>query len=173
VSQAGLALTTFIRTNYNSNHGRGAIGYTPAQLSLISPTNEAVFAPGTDIPLQVTPNAFAPPARVDYFANGLFYSQWYYAEVELNAAGTLFPGVRFDGNQWFIGPSTVPDIDGASARSIEVWALEPAPLGTSEILVSSGILNYSASFAAGYGTDSATGAFMPGWFGNPRLYRAT
>jgi hypothetical protein len=41
------------------------------QLNLVSPTNGAVFPPGTDILLQATPNAYTSLGRVDYFANGL------------------------------------------------------------------------------------------------------
>ncbi len=85
---------------------------------------------------------------VNQGALGDFSAQWPYPGLETNAAGTAFPGVSFNGNQWFVGPDTLPDIEGASDRSIEVWAVEAAPLGTSEILVSSGALLYDSSFAA-------------------------
>ena len=104
---------------------------------------------------------------VNQGALGDFSAQWPYPGLETNAAGTAFPGVSFNGNQWFVGPDTLPDIEGASDRSIEVWALEAAPLGTSEILVSSGALLYDSSFAASYGTDLAKGAFMQAWGANP------
>ena len=39
---------------------------------------------------------------------------------------TAVPGVFFGGAAAYTGPRTVPDLDGASDRSIEVWALNPA-----------------------------------------------
>ena len=58
-----------------STNGTGielvAVHELASGFSLISPTNGAVFYPGTDILLQATPNAYTPLARVDYFANGL------------------------------------------------------------------------------------------------------
>jgi hypothetical protein len=85
--------------------------------------------------------------------------------MEGNAAGTAFPGVHFTGGELFFGPNTVPDIDGSSDRSIEVWALHPAPLGTSEVLVSSGASD--SSFSACYGADPTNGAFMQVICGSP------
>jgi hypothetical protein len=90
----------------------------------------------------------------------------YWATLEYNAAGTAFPGVFFSGYNYFVGPGTVPDIDGSSDRSVEVWALAGVPLGASETLVSSGSLAYDWSFSACYGADLIAGAFMQG-FGDP------
>jgi hypothetical protein len=58
-----------------STNGTGielvAVHELSSRLSLTSPTNGAAFSPGTNICLQVTPNAYVPLSRVDYFANGL------------------------------------------------------------------------------------------------------
>ncbi len=44
-----------------------------------------------------------------------------------NVAGTGIPGVFFDGvDDAYLGPNSVADIDGASDRSIEVWAYNPS-----------------------------------------------
>src|SRR5882724_12442455 len=45
-----------------------------------------------------------------------------------NVAGTGFAGVLFGGttNDAYLGPNSVPDIDGGSDRSIEVWAYNPS-----------------------------------------------
>jgi hypothetical protein len=104
---------------------------------------------------------------VNQGALGDFGGQWPYPTLETNAAATGLPGVWFNGYRSSSGPSTVPDIDGSSDRSIEVWALEPAPLGTSGVLVSSGGLGYGASFSAAYGTAPASGAFAQGPYGDP------
>ena len=98
---------------------------------------------------------------------GDFSCWWPYPTLELNAAGTTFPGIHFDGSQRFDGPGTEPDIDGSSDRSIEVWALEPAPLGSIETLVSWGIAGHSAGFSACYGASWSYGAFMDGPYADP------
>ena len=48
---------------------------------------------------------------------------------------TAVPGVFFNGAAAYTGPRTVPDLDGASDRTIEVWALNPA-IADEETLVS-------------------------------------
>src|ERR1017187_7769114 len=90
----------------------------------------------------------------------------YPSALEYNVAGTAIPGVTFNGGGYFIDAGTEPDIDGSSDRSVEVWALEPEPLGASEALVSSGSLGYDCSFSACYGADLTAGAFMQG-LGDP------
>lgn len=48
-----------------------------------------------------------------------------------SVASTGIPGVLFDGsNDSYTGPQTIADIHGASDRTIEVWAYQPAASGT-------------------------------------------
>jgi hypothetical protein len=55
-----------------------------------------------------------------------------------NVSGTGVPGMSFNGTTAaFNGPNTVPDLDGASDRSIEVWAYNPS-LAAEETTVSWG-----------------------------------
>jgi hypothetical protein len=93
------------------------------------------------------------------------YAQ-YASALEYNVAGTAFPGVALTGAGVFVGPRTLPDIDGSSDRSVEVWALEPEFIVSSVTLFSSGYLDYNSSFSAAYGPDLTNGAFMQG-YGDP------
>jgi hypothetical protein len=44
-----------------------------------------------------------------------------------DVAGSGIPGVLFNGSSdFYLGPVTVPDLEGASDRSVEVWALNPS-----------------------------------------------
>jgi len=53
-----------------------------------------------------------------------------------NTAGSGVPGVYFDGQSaCYVGPITVPALEGHSARSVAVWALNP-DIGREETLVS-------------------------------------
>ena len=54
-----------------------------------------------------------------------------------NVYGTGVPGVLFDGASAFEGPLSVTNIDGASDRSIEVWAFNPS-VADEESMVSLG-----------------------------------
>src|SRR5437016_4053053 len=58
--------------------------------------------------------------------------------LDLNVAGTGLPGVLFNGTtDAYQGPNSAPDLDGASDRSIEVWAYNPS-LVAEETMVSWG-----------------------------------
>jgi signal transduction histidine kinase len=77
-----------------------------------------------------------------------------------NVAGSGVPGVYFDGQSaCYIGPLTVPALEGHSARSVAVWALNP-DVGQEETLVSWGHRNgfTGGNFAVGYGFDTRWGA---------------
>ena len=52
-----------------------------------------------------------------------------------DVANTAVPGVFFNGAAAYTGPRTVPDLEGASDRSVEVWAFNPV-VGDEETLVS-------------------------------------
>jgi Bacterial Ig domain/Domain of unknown function (DUF362)/Concanavalin A-like lectin/glucanases superfamily len=83
--------------------------------------------------------------------------------LDPNVAGTGIPGVDYEGSTIFIGPPTVPDLEGASPRSVEVWTLVPSPY-TTEPLLFYGSLPDSAGFCVGYGYDPGYGAFQSGYY---------
>ena len=67
--------------------------------------------------------------------------------------------VTFDGSTWFTGPASVPGIEGAGTRSIEVWAYNPSMPGEETILSwahRGGPEGSNMSF--NYGNDSRWGA---------------
>jgi hypothetical protein len=80
--------------------------------------------------------------------------------LEPEVAGTATPGIRFSGSSWFVGPATVPDLEGVSDRSVEVWAYQPAPLSGNATLVSFSGLGGDAYWSLCYGSDLMTGAFV-------------
>jgi len=67
--------------------------------------------------------------------------------------------VTFDGSSWFTGPASIPGIEGAGTRSIEVWAYNPS-IAAEETTVSwahrGGPEGSNMSF--NYGNDSRWGA---------------
>jgi hypothetical protein len=67
--------------------------------------------------------------------------------------------VTFDGGSWFTGPVSVPGIEGAGTRSIEVWAYNPAMPGEETLLswAHRGGPNGS-NMSFNYGNDSRWGA---------------
>jgi len=90
-----------------------------------------------------------------------------------NVASTGVPGVSFDGSAFYTGSNSVADLDGASDRSIEVWAYNPA-LADEETMVSWGHRGFvdqdmafnfgsNASFGAAthWGDDVGWGATLP------------
>jgi hypothetical protein len=88
-----------------------------------------------------------------------------------SVGGTGIGGVEFDGStDAFSGPATTADIDGASDRSIEVWAFNPS-LVAEETLVGFGHRGGPAgsNLAFNYGSSSAYGgaahwdAYDMGW----------
>ncbi len=67
--------------------------------------------------------------------------------------------VTFDGSSWFTGPASIPGIEGAGTRSIEVWAYNPAMPGEETLLSwahRGGPEGTNMSF--NYGNDSRWGA---------------
>ena len=77
-----------------------------------------------------------------------------------SVAGSDVPGVYFDGvNGWYVGPQTVPALEGHRARSVAVWAFNPE-IAQEETLVSWGYRNgiTGGNFAVGYGSDTRWGA---------------
>jgi hypothetical protein len=77
-----------------------------------------------------------------------------------NVAGTGFAGVLFGGvtNDAYLGPNSVPDIDGGSDRSIEVWAYNPS-IVDEETTVSWGHRGTTRSdMAFNFGSDATWGA---------------
>jgi hypothetical protein len=91
-----------------------------------------------------------------------------------NVAGSGLAGVEFAGTDAFLGPATTSDLDGASDRSIEVWAFNPS-IAAEETLVawshrggpngSNLSFNYGANGT--YGAVGHWGAFDVGWSGTP------
>src|SRR5688572_10359505 len=80
--------------------------------------------------------------------------------------GTSIPGVLFNSSA-YLGPRTVPDLEGASDRSIEVWVLNPA-VGPEETLVAWGHRGGApdgSNLSMNYGTDLVFGA-AGHWGGN-------
>jgi hypothetical protein len=67
--------------------------------------------------------------------------------------------VTFDGSCWFNGPTSIPSIEGAGTRSIEVWAYNPSIPGE-ETLVSWAHRGGPAgtNMAFNYGNSSMWGA---------------
>src|SRR6266404_6987741 len=77
-----------------------------------------------------------------------------------NVGGTGFAGALFGGttNDAYLGPNSVPDIDGGSDRSIEVWAYNPS-LVDEETTVSWGHRGTTRrDIAFNFGTDTTWGA---------------
>jgi hypothetical protein len=77
-----------------------------------------------------------------------------------NVAGTGFAGVLFGGvtNDAYVGPNSVPDIDGGGDRSIEVWAYNPS-LVDEETMVSWGHRGTTRrDIAFNFGSDATWGA---------------
>jgi hypothetical protein len=76
-----------------------------------------------------------------------------------NVASTGVPGVSFDGSTaFYTGPNTVADLDGASDRSIEVWAYNPA-LAAEETMVSWGHRGFvDQDMAFNFGSNTSFGA---------------
>jgi hypothetical protein len=76
-----------------------------------------------------------------------------------NVAGTNIPGVQFDGTTAaYTGPNSVPDIDGAGDRSIEVWTYNPA-LADEETMVSWGHRGFQdQDMAFNFGSNAIWGA---------------
>jgi len=77
-----------------------------------------------------------------------------------NVAGTGFAGVLFGGvtNDAYLGPNSVPDIDGSGDRSIEVWAYNPS-LVDEETMVSWGHRGTTRrDMAFNFGSDATWGA---------------
>jgi hypothetical protein len=74
--------------------------------------------------------------------------------------------VTFDGSCWFDGPTSVPGIEGAGTRTIEVWAYNPS-IADEETTVSWSHRGGPAgtNMAFNYGNDSLWGA-MGHWDGN-------
>lgn len=79
--------------------------------------------------------------------------------LNTNVGGTGIPGVAFSGfSDAFQGPNSVSDIDGASDRSIEVWAYNPS-LADEEAMVSWGHRGVTRrNLAFNFGANSAWGA---------------
>jgi hypothetical protein len=67
--------------------------------------------------------------------------------------------VTFDGSSWFTGPASIPGIEGAGTRSIEVWAYNPSMPGE-ETLLSWAHRGgpEGTNMAFNYGNDSRWGA---------------
>jgi mono/diheme cytochrome c family protein len=77
-----------------------------------------------------------------------------------NVVGTGFAGVLFGGvtNDAYLGPNSVPDIDGGGDRSVEVWAYNPS-LVDEETMVSWGHRGTTRrDMAFNFGSDTTWGA---------------
>lgn len=87
-----------------------------------------------------------------------------------DVARTGIPGVQFNGTtDAFIGPASVPDLEGGSDRSIEAWVFNPA-VGDEETILEIGhrgklgcncAVNYGSSLLFGAATQWA--AYDVGW----------
>jgi len=79
--------------------------------------------------------------------------------LNTNVVGSGVPGVSFNGTgDAYQGPNSVPDLDGASDRSIEVWAYNPS-LPAEETMVSWGHrLSNGRNLGFNFGTSAAFGA---------------
>jgi hypothetical protein len=79
--------------------------------------------------------------------------------LETNVAGTGVSGVQFNGTtDAYTGPNTVPDLDGGSDRSIEVWAFNP-DIAQEETLVALGYRGTTRrNLSVNYGSNPSYGA---------------
>ena len=67
--------------------------------------------------------------------------------------------VTFDGSSWFTGPASIPGIEGAGTRSMEVWAYNPSMPGEETLLSWAHRGGPEGSnMAFNYGNDSRWGA---------------
>jgi len=67
--------------------------------------------------------------------------------------------VTFDGSNWFTGPASIPGIEGAGTRSMEVWAYNPSMPGEETLLSWAHRGGPEGSnMAFNYGNDSRWGA---------------
>ncbi len=81
-------------------------------------------------------------------------------EYVSDVAGTGVPGVFFDGEEsYYSGPASIPDLEGSSDRSIEVWVLNPE-IADEETMVSWGHRDGpdGSNFAINYGSSTYYGA---------------
>ena len=94
---------------------------------------------------------------------------------ESNVAGTGVAGVQFNGTtDAYLGPNTTSDLEGSHARSIEVWAYNPA-LASEETLVAWSYRGGNpdrSNMSFNYGANSSYGAVGQwgddlGWNPNP------
>src|SRR3954466_13854477 len=60
------------------------------------------------------------------FGAGMNFTNFGAPVLVSDVNNTAVPGVFFNGAAAYTGPRTVPDLDGASDRTIEVWVLNPA-----------------------------------------------
>lgn len=79
--------------------------------------------------------------------------------LETNVAGTGISGVLFNGTtDAYVGPNTVPDLDGNSDRSVEVWAFNPQ-IAQEETLVAMGYRGTTRrNLSVNYGSNGSYGA---------------
>ncbi len=88
------------------------------------------------------------------------------ASLVSDVAGTGIPGVYFDGDAcYYEGPASVPDLEGGSDRSVEVWVFNPA-MTEEESLVAWGRRDWAegANFSLNCGTSLDYGAVTHwGW----------
>lgn len=69
------------------------------------------------------------------FGAGMNFTNFGVPSLVSDVNNTAIPAVFFNGSAAYTGPRTVPDLDGGSDRTIEVWALNPA-VADEETLVS-------------------------------------